>query len=216
MSCDVQVQETGAPVAEIVSYIRHQFVLSGKVSAAKGLVMDCVIVAQNRSCLVSLDKGSYGRVHTHTHTHIVINLLVADNPFCKKDTREIFRKLFGEPDDQKTYLKVRPYITTRYHANQHLQLLCGLQVYIKFAGSVVVILRRWLEADSIDSDDDQAQADYLSVILRRRVWPKDLFGRREGEREVKELMADNGALGTATCALINAHHCTPINVHSVL
>ncbi len=78
----------------------------------------------------------------------------------------------------------------------HTQLLCGLQVYVKFAGSVVMILRRWLEADAIDSDDDQAQADYLSIILRRRVEPKKGLGsRREDEREVREMMADK-ALGT--------------------
>ncbi len=52
------MEETGAPIAEIVRYIRNQFVES-KVSAAKGLVMDCVIVAQNRSCITYLDKGSY-------------------------------------------------------------------------------------------------------------------------------------------------------------
>ena len=60
MTCHttLQIEETGGPVAEIIGYIRRQFV-DGKVSTAKALVMDCVIVAQNRSCIMSLDKGSY-------------------------------------------------------------------------------------------------------------------------------------------------------------
>lgn len=89
-----------------------------------------------------------------------------------------------------------------YHANLP-QLLCGIQVYIKFAGSVVIILRRWLEADTIDSDNDQAQADYLSIILRRRVEPRKILrAREEDEREVKELMTDNGLGLYSICYIV--------------
>ncbi len=54
-----------------------------------------------------------------------------------------------------------------------------------------MMLRRWLEADEIDSDDDQGQADYLSVILRRRVEPRGgVAERRWGEKEVKKMMGE--------------------------
>lgn len=34
--------------------------MDGRISTAKALVMDCVIVAQNRHCIAQLDKAVYG------------------------------------------------------------------------------------------------------------------------------------------------------------
>ena len=46
-------------IDEIIFYIRDQFV-DGKASTAKNLIMDSVIVTQNRHCIAMLDKVSYG------------------------------------------------------------------------------------------------------------------------------------------------------------
>ena len=42
-----------------MEYIRQQFV-ERRFTAAKALVMDCVIVAQNRNCILLLEKANYG------------------------------------------------------------------------------------------------------------------------------------------------------------
>ncbi|XP_011406684.1 PREDICTED: uncharacterized protein LOC100634258 [Amphimedon queenslandica] len=70
----------------------------------------------------------------------------SQNPFYTKDTRETFRKLFGMPRSKTTFMKV----------------LCGLPVYVKFAGAAVTILRRWLKADTINDED--CIEDYLSKL----------------------------------------------------
>ena len=44
------------------------------------------------------------------------------------------------------------------------QVLCGLPVYIKFAGAAVMMIRRWLEADDIPSDDEDAKTRYFDHI----------------------------------------------------
>ena len=46
-------------IDEILSHIRDKFV-DGRTSMARNLVMDCVIVTQNRNCIALLDKASYG------------------------------------------------------------------------------------------------------------------------------------------------------------
>ena len=48
-------------IDEIIFYIRDQFV-DGKASTAKNLIMDSVIVTQNRHCIAMLDKVSYGEL----------------------------------------------------------------------------------------------------------------------------------------------------------
>ena len=53
------MEEVREYIDEIVFYIRDQFV-DGRISTAKNLVMDCVIVTQNRHCIALLDKVSYG------------------------------------------------------------------------------------------------------------------------------------------------------------
>ena len=83
-------------IDEILQYIRDQFV-SGKVSSAKNMIYDCVVVTQNRHCITILDRAAYGelwmcgrkegegerkreRVSLHP-------FLAAQNPFYMKETR---------------------------------------------------------------------------------------------------------------------------------
>ena len=115
----------------------------------------------------------------------------AQNPFYKKETREIFRQLFGPPDDRRTFMKVSascpsspppplPPFGSPFSYSLHLlspslllppssslpqQVLCGLPVYIKFAGAAVAMLRRWLTADDIPSDETR-EAEFLANVHR--------------------------------------------------
>ena len=54
----VQVDEIREYIDEIIFYIRDQFV-DGRISTAKNLVMDCVIVTQNKHYIAALEKASY-------------------------------------------------------------------------------------------------------------------------------------------------------------
>lgn len=49
-------------VDEIFIYIFTEFV-TGKVSMAKNLIMDCVVVAQNQHTLAQLDKQSCSKLN---------------------------------------------------------------------------------------------------------------------------------------------------------
>lgn len=60
-----QAEEAREYVDEIIFYIRDQFV-DGRTSTAKALVMDCVVVTQNRHCIAQLDKAVYGEMDTCT------------------------------------------------------------------------------------------------------------------------------------------------------
>jgi len=56
--CDtITKEEMDLAVDEVFIYIFTEFV-TGKVSMAKNLVMDCVVVAQNQHTLSQLDKQS--------------------------------------------------------------------------------------------------------------------------------------------------------------
>ncbi|CAH1265407.1 Hypp3177 [Branchiostoma lanceolatum] len=109
-----------AYIDQAFMYIHDQFV-EGKVSTAKGLVLDTVVVAQNRQSLQYLESQSF-----------------AKDPFYNKDTRDVFRRLFGQPGEKSSYVKVYFLIP----------------LYVKFGGSVCRCLRHWLEADEIDSADE--------------------------------------------------------------
>ena len=41
-----------------MGYIKEQFV-EGRFTSAKALIMDCVVVAQNRNCILLLEKANY-------------------------------------------------------------------------------------------------------------------------------------------------------------
>lgn len=60
------------------------------------------------------------------------------DPFYVRDTRELFRHFFGPPDQKSSYLKV--YTLT--------------PVFLRFGGSVCRCLVRWIEAESMDRNDD--------------------------------------------------------------
>ena len=45
------------------------------------------------------------------------------------------------------------------------QVLCGLPMYVKFAGSAVVALRRWMEAPEIDPENETAKRNYFENIF---------------------------------------------------
>lgn len=73
----------------------------------------------------------------------------SQNPFYMKESRETFRELFGLPDNKRAYLKV----------------VCGLPVYVKFAGAVAQLLRRWLVAAELYSTNAMRVAEYESNIV---------------------------------------------------
>ncbi|CAI8017390.1 POC1 centriolar protein homolog A [Geodia barretti] len=132
-------------IDEMVGYIREQFV-ERRFTAAKALIMDCVIVAQNRNCILLLEKANY-----------------AQSPFVMKETREVFRQLFGPPTNKRTFMKV----------------LCGLPVYVKFAGAAVSCLRRWLTAETIPSDEKLEEEFLASVHKRPRNRDTSIMGCTE-------------------------------------
>ena len=53
-----QSAEVHKYIDEILEYLRDQFVC-GKVSSAKNLIYDCVVVTQNRHCITILDRAAY-------------------------------------------------------------------------------------------------------------------------------------------------------------
>ncbi|XP_064632576.1 uncharacterized protein LOC135490926 [Lineus longissimus] len=107
-------------VDELFKYIYAEFV-KGKYSQAKNLVMDVVVVAQSRHLIPHLESRSF-----------------AKDPFYHKETREVYRRLFGPPGEKESLLKVYFF----------------LSLYLKFGGSVVECLRQWVGADLCASDDD--------------------------------------------------------------
>lgn len=44
-------------------------------------------------------------------------------------------------------------------------MLCGIQVYVKFAGAAVACLRRWLSADNIPPDEE-LEEQFLDNVHR--------------------------------------------------
>ena len=49
----------------------------------------------------------------------------------------------------------------------YFQVLCGLPMYVKFAGSVVVALRRWMDAPEINPEDEATKKNYFDNIFVR-------------------------------------------------
>ncbi|CAH1784464.1 unnamed protein product, partial [Owenia fusiformis] len=99
----------------------HTTFVEGKANAAKNIVIDIVSVAQKRHMLQYLESKSY-----------------AKDPFYNRETRDVFRRLFGPKDKKSSYMKT--------------YLL--IPVYLKFGGSVARILRRWMSASDQDSSDE--------------------------------------------------------------
>ena len=122
-------------IDEILQYIRDQFV-SGKVSSAKNMIYDCVVVTQNRHCITILDRAAYGELwmcerkererefiffSCSSKSLLYERNQVRNTHSCMLDdtacmiifpfpiNREVFRQLFGAPNDKKTYMKVGKY-----------------------------------------------------------------------------------------------------------
>lgn len=103
-------------------FIHEQFV-DGKESSARNFIDDVAKLAQNQDKFPALDSKSFAR-----------------DPFFTRDTRELFRKFFGPPDQKSSYLKV--------------YILCP--VYLRFGGSVCRCLIRWMEAPQMDNPNDDS------------------------------------------------------------
>ncbi|XP_053377754.1 calponin homology domain-containing protein DDB_G0272472-like isoform X2 [Mercenaria mercenaria] len=101
----------------------HEHFVDGKESTAKNFIDDVARLAQNQDKFPALDSKSF-----------------AKDPFFARDTRELFRKFFGLPDQKSSYLKV--YILS--------------PVYLRFGGSVCRCLIRWMEAPQMDDPNDDS------------------------------------------------------------
>ncbi|KAK3102240.1 hypothetical protein FSP39_009846 [Pinctada imbricata] len=101
-------------------YIHENFV-DGKESMARGFIDDIARLAQNHDKFPALDSKSFAR-----------------DPFYIRETRELFRKFFGTPDEKASYLKV--YILS--------------PIYLRFGGSVCRCIKKWLDAPEIHPDDE--------------------------------------------------------------
>lgn len=103
-------------VDDVMENISKSFV-DGKASKAKCLVTDAVCLLQNRGMIQNIGGTSS----------------CARDPFVNKDTRDVFRRLFGEPEQES-----------------RLKAAVVFPLYVKFGGSVCRYLRRWLEAGKLD------------------------------------------------------------------
>ncbi|KAL3852476.1 hypothetical protein ACJMK2_016109 [Sinanodonta woodiana] len=101
-------------------FIHEQFV-DGKVNMAKTFLEDVAKLAQNQDKLPFLDSKSFAR-----------------DPFYLRETRDLFRRFFGPPDQKSSYVKV--------------YILCP--VYLRFGGSVCRCLIRWIDSPLMSPGDD--------------------------------------------------------------
>ncbi|KXJ28849.1 axoneme-associated protein mst101(2) [Exaiptasia diaphana] len=113
---------------EATQMYKETFV-NGKLSTAKNIVTDAAILAQNKNLLPNMGAKSYSR-----------------DPFFHKETRDVFRRLFGSPSVDGTFIKV----------------ICILPLHIKFGGSICRYLRRWLDVEPVRSLPSQASASKKS------------------------------------------------------
>ncbi|XP_006811617.1 uncharacterized protein LOC100377505 [Saccoglossus kowalevskii] len=107
-------------IDDAFEFLKHEFV-KGKVNTAKSLVLDTAILAQNKHSLGGLESSSYSK-----------------DPFYHKDTRDVFRRFFGDPKEKTSYIKV--------------YLL--LPLYLCFGGSICNCLRAWLDANIMSPGED--------------------------------------------------------------
>ncbi|XP_061187815.1 uncharacterized protein LOC133195863 [Saccostrea echinata] len=99
----------------------HENFVEGREGKAKSFIDDVAKLAQNRDRFKDLDSKSF-----------------AKDPFYMRDTRDLFRRFFGPPDQKASYLKV--YVVS--------------PIYLRFGGSVCRCLRRWLDAPSMEEGDE--------------------------------------------------------------
>ncbi|XP_033746231.1 uncharacterized protein LOC117331562 [Pecten maximus] len=118
MSCDTPKFENLLDQAFI--YIHEQFV-DGKEAMARGFIDECARLAQNHDKFPHLDSKSFTK-----------------DPFYSRDTRDLFRRFFGSPDQKSSYVKV--YVLS--------------PIYLRFGGSVCRCLKKWMDAPSQDCTDE--------------------------------------------------------------
>ncbi|XP_060078473.1 uncharacterized protein LOC132557961 [Ylistrum balloti] len=118
MSCDTPKFENFLDQAFI--HIHEQFV-DGKEAMARGFIDECARLAQNHDKFPHLDSKSFTK-----------------DPFYSRDTRDLFRRFFGNPDQKNSYVKV--YVLS--------------PIYLRFGGSVCRCLKKWMNAPSQDCEDE--------------------------------------------------------------
>ncbi|XP_032226777.2 uncharacterized protein LOC5502598 [Nematostella vectensis] len=106
---------------EAKTYWEDNFV-DGRFSSARNIVEDAAILEKNRQALSFMEKSGY-----------------AKDPFVHKETRDVFRRLFGQPHEKETYKKV----------------VCMFPLHVKFGGTICRYLRRWLDAPPVTPPDPQ-------------------------------------------------------------
>lgn len=99
----------------------HENFVEGREGKARNFIDDIAKLAQNRERFKDLDSKSF-----------------AKDPFYLRDTRDLFRRFFGPPDQKSSYLKV--YVVS--------------PIYLRFGGSAIRCLRRWLDAPTLDEGDE--------------------------------------------------------------
>ena len=67
-------------------------------------------------------------------------------------------------------------------------------MYVKFAGSVVIMLRRWLDSEEIPSDDELTKNEYFSNIHQR-------ISDKPSSRDQRMVMLDEAELRKKTSLL---------------
>ncbi|XP_072025762.1 uncharacterized protein [Amphiura filiformis] len=109
-------------VTEAYSYLECQ-IMRNTTSAPKVFVEDSGILAQSRHLLGGIEAKPYK---------------ASKDPFYMKDTREVFRRVFGDPKDG-------PFLTLRVYI---MYPLC-----MKMGATLCRLLRRWLDAQDGTEDD---------------------------------------------------------------
>ncbi|KAL8587160.1 hypothetical protein ACOMHN_026127 [Nucella lapillus] len=91
----------------------------------------------------------------HRCIHLDSKSVIKD-PFYTKETRDIFREFFGPANEKSSYIKV--YLLT--------------PVYMKFGGSIVRCLTKWMEAEEISPDDDSYFVRPTPIEINTPLCPK--------------------------------------------
>ncbi|XP_062522255.1 uncharacterized protein LOC134197033 isoform X2 [Corticium candelabrum] len=137
-----------------INYLEEEFV-KGKESNAKKLIMNCAFLAANKGNIHRMGAG------------------FAKDPFYVKETRDVYRTMFGDPNDGMTYMRGYFY----------------LPLFVKFAGAAVRLLQVWLEAPEVwdvatyMADLERQLSDSIADNEQRK---KEETARKAQERKDKK------------------------------
>ncbi|XP_046855666.1 uncharacterized protein LOC124448741 [Xenia sp. Carnegie-2017] len=133
--------------------------INAKFNTAKQFMHDAYNVARNRHMIQFMDSRSY-----------------AKDPFFRKDTRDSFRRLFGEPNEAGTCVKV----------------VCILPLFVRFAGSVCRYLKRWLDVEktltsvaTVSDTKSKAEKKAMKSKLRKGKAQREPSIRSPAETEIR-------------------------------